>query len=48
MRYKRAIGLTGEEAIKDQLLSSCSEELAEDMEYLYGEQLDGVGAEGAI
>ena len=40
VRYKQATGLTGEEAIRDQLLSSCSEELAEDMENLYGEQLD--------
>ena len=40
VRYKRATGLVGEEAIRDQLLSSCSEELAEDMENLYGEQLD--------
>ena len=39
-RYKRATGLADEEAIRDQLLSSCSEELAEDMENLYGEQLD--------
>ena len=31
MRYKRATGLTDEETIRDQLLSSCSEELAEDM-----------------
>ena len=40
LRYKRATGLADEETIRDQLLSSCSEELAEDMENLYGEQLD--------
>ena len=40
VRYKRATGLADEETIRDQLLSSCSEELAEDMENLYGEQLD--------
>ena len=40
VRYKRATGLVDEDAIRDQLLSSCSEELAEDMENLYGEQLD--------
>ena len=40
VRYKRATGLADEETIRDQLLSSCSDELAEDMENLYGEQLD--------
>ena len=40
VRYKRATGLADEQTIRDQLLSSCSEELAEDMENLYGEQLD--------
>ena len=40
VRYKRATGLVDGETIRDQLLSSCSEELAEDMENLYGEQLD--------
>ena len=35
VRYKRATGLADEETIRDQLLSSCSEELAEDMENLY-------------
>ena len=34
VRYKRATGLVDEETIRDQLLSSCSEELAEDMENL--------------
>ena len=40
VRYKRATGIADEQTIRDQLLSSCSEELAEDMENLYGEQLD--------
>jgi len=40
VRYKRATGLADGQTIRDQLLSSCSDELAEDMENLYGEQLD--------
>ena len=40
VRYKRATGLADEESIRDQLLLSCSQELADDMENVYGEQLE--------
>ena len=39
-RYRRASSLTDEQQVRDQLLSCCNDELAEDLGNLFGDQLD--------
>ena len=39
-RYKRSSGMKDLEVVRDQLISCCEEELSEDLENLYGSELD--------
>ena len=40
LRYKRNIKLTSETSIREQILYNCSSELSENLENLFGNQLD--------